>query len=84
MLVVTQRFTDHAGNLVVKQLYIERKPKLCEITVVAQFARAHALLVQVAGAAGADEIAGAVMAEGAGAQAVDPVAPIDVVFEHIG
>ncbi len=41
------------------------------------------LLLQVARAAGPDEVTGAVLAEGGGLQVGDLIAPVDVVLEHV-
>ncbi|MNW68348.1 hypothetical protein D3C74_470960 [compost metagenome] len=82
-MVVTQRLTDHSGDLVVEQLHIQGQTELGEIAVVAQLPGAHVLLIKVAGAAGLDEITGAGLAKRTGLEVGDLITPVDVVLEHV-
>ncbi|MNE16580.1 hypothetical protein D3C80_1095290 [compost metagenome] len=83
VLVVLQGLADHSGDLVVEQLHIHVQVDVAEVAVVAQFARAHAFLVEVARAAGLDEVFAVLQAESVGGQVLDRVAPVDVVLEHV-
>ncbi|MNR22046.1 hypothetical protein D3C85_1389800 [compost metagenome] len=83
VLVVAQWFADHAGDFVVEQLEVNAYVGVGEVTVIAQFPRTHPLLFQVTWPTGLDEVLGAALAERARGQVVDPIAPIDVVLEHV-
>lgn len=83
VLVVLQRLADHPGDFVVEQLDVQAQVDVREVAVVAQLARAHALLVEVARATGLDEVFTVLQTQRVGREVLDRVAPVDVVLEHV-
>ncbi|MNN06996.1 hypothetical protein D3C81_1198090 [compost metagenome] len=82
-IVHLERLADQVADLVVEQFDVEVEAEFGEAAVVAQFPRAHALLLEIAGSAGAGEVARLALAESARTQVAHAVLPVDMVLEHV-